>query len=308
MAVSVCPQAVHRLARPRPRTAAGASWPPSPSAGRPDPPAGRRRPTCRSVGSGCRAGPIAHARRRSRRRRPGRRRGGPGRPRRPRPRLWYRPSSAGRRATQVASTRRREDERSARLPRATAVAEAARADTTIATSTSRRPRPFSARGPAPARPSRRNPPRSSGGRRYPPAPMLGPRRRRRCSWPLLAATSLGGWRLGAARPGSGLRDGPARVVTVIDGDTLEVDWAGRRERVRLLGVDTPETVDPDRPVGCYGPEAVGLHPPAPPGAHRPPPLRPPAPRPLRPAAGLPGGRRPPVQRRAPRRRLRPAAW
>ena len=30
---------------------------------------------------------------------------------------------------------------------------------------------------------------------------------------------------------------------------------GRRERVRLLGVDAPETVDPDRPVGCYGPEA-----------------------------------------------------
>jgi micrococcal nuclease len=25
--------------------------------------------------------------------------------------------------------------------------------------------------------------------------------------------------------------------------------------VRLLGIDTPETVDPDRPVGCFGPEA-----------------------------------------------------
>jgi micrococcal nuclease len=25
--------------------------------------------------------------------------------------------------------------------------------------------------------------------------------------------------------------------------------------VRLLGIDTPETVDPRRPVGCYGPEA-----------------------------------------------------
>ena len=25
--------------------------------------------------------------------------------------------------------------------------------------------------------------------------------------------------------------------------------------MRLLGIDTPETVDPDRPVGCYGPQA-----------------------------------------------------
>jgi len=74
----------------------------------------------------------------------------------------------------------------------------------------------------------------------------------------LAATSLGGWRLGTARPGSGVGPGTARVVNVIDGDTLDVDLAGRRERVRLLGVDTPETVDPDRPVGCYGPEAAAF--------------------------------------------------
>jgi micrococcal nuclease len=45
------------------------------------------------------------------------------------------------------------------------------------------------------------------------------------------------------------------VVAVVDGDTVDVDWAGQRERVRLLGVDAPETVDPNRPVGCYGPEA-----------------------------------------------------
>jgi len=47
----------------------------------------------------------------------------------------------------------------------------------------------------------------------------------------------------------------ARVVAVVDGDTLDVTRGGQRERVRLLGVDTPETVDPHRPVGCYGPEA-----------------------------------------------------
>lgn len=47
----------------------------------------------------------------------------------------------------------------------------------------------------------------------------------------------------------------ARVVDVVDGDTVEVAVGGRTESVRLLGIDTPETVDPDRPVGCFGPEA-----------------------------------------------------
>jgi micrococcal nuclease len=42
---------------------------------------------------------------------------------------------------------------------------------------------------------------------------------------------------------------------VVDGDTIEVAVAGRRETVRLLGVDTPETVHPHRPVECFGPEA-----------------------------------------------------
>ncbi|MGE0545338.1 MAG: thermonuclease family protein [Dehalococcoidia bacterium] len=47
----------------------------------------------------------------------------------------------------------------------------------------------------------------------------------------------------------------ARVVRVIDGDTILVEIGGRQERVRYIGVDTPETVAPDRPVGCFGPEA-----------------------------------------------------
>jgi micrococcal nuclease len=42
------------------------------------------------------------------------------------------------------------------------------------------------------------------------------------------------------------------VVRVIDGDTIVV--SGNRH-VRLIGVDTPETVDPNRPVGCFGKEA-----------------------------------------------------
>src|SRR5262245_13373978 len=53
--------------------------------------------------------------------------------------------------------------------------------------------------------------------------------------------------------------GRAVVVGTVDGDTLDVDVGGGRvERVRLLGIDTPETVDPDRPVECGGPEASAL--------------------------------------------------
>ena len=50
-------------------------------------------------------------------------------------------------------------------------------------------------------------------------------------------------------------DGLGTIVEVIDGDTVVVDLAGHRETVRLLGIDTPETVHPDRPVQCFGPEA-----------------------------------------------------
>ncbi len=48
----------------------------------------------------------------------------------------------------------------------------------------------------------------------------------------------------------------ATVVTVVDGDTIEVRVRGQRERVRLLGIDTPETRDPRRPVMCFGREAT----------------------------------------------------
>src|SRR4051812_40429389 len=46
-----------------------------------------------------------------------------------------------------------------------------------------------------------------------------------------------------------------RVLRVIDGDTIVVDGGRGPQTIRLLGIDTPETVDPDEPVGCYGPEA-----------------------------------------------------
>lgn len=47
----------------------------------------------------------------------------------------------------------------------------------------------------------------------------------------------------------------ARVVEVVDGDTLVVDIDGDEERVRLIGLDTPESVAPNRPVECHGVES-----------------------------------------------------
>ncbi|NUN53478.1 MAG: thermonuclease family protein [Planctomycetaceae bacterium] len=49
-------------------------------------------------------------------------------------------------------------------------------------------------------------------------------------------------------------DSPLRtVVRVVDGDTLELDG---KEKVRLTGINTPESVDPRRAVQWYGKEAA----------------------------------------------------
>jgi len=45
------------------------------------------------------------------------------------------------------------------------------------------------------------------------------------------------------------------VVKVVDGDTLDVRINGTVERLRLIGINTPETVDPRKPVECFGIEA-----------------------------------------------------
>lgn len=47
-------------------------------------------------------------------------------------------------------------------------------------------------------------------------------------------------------------DGLVLVVRVIDGDTIELEGG---QRVRYIGIDTPETVDPRKPVQCFGKEA-----------------------------------------------------
>jgi micrococcal nuclease len=47
----------------------------------------------------------------------------------------------------------------------------------------------------------------------------------------------------------------AKVVRVVDGDTIVVAFGGRQSKVRYIGMDTPETVDPSSPVQWMGPEA-----------------------------------------------------
>lgn len=45
------------------------------------------------------------------------------------------------------------------------------------------------------------------------------------------------------------------VVHVVDGDTIDVLKDGAKVRVRLIGINAPESVDPRRPVQCFGKEA-----------------------------------------------------
>jgi micrococcal nuclease len=51
----------------------------------------------------------------------------------------------------------------------------------------------------------------------------------------------------------------AFVVRVVDGDTIEAQIGGSVEDVRYIGVDTPETVKPDTPVQCFGPQASAFN-------------------------------------------------
>jgi len=54
---------------------------------------------------------------------------------------------------------------------------------------------------------------------------------------------------------SGVLTPNAVVLYVSDGDTIGVRIDGVEERVRLIGIDTPETKKPDTPIECFGPEA-----------------------------------------------------
>ncbi len=73
---------------------------------------------------------------------------------------------------------------------------------------------------------------------------------------VLAAASVLAAACASPTPGGGPpADGNGVVTHVVDGDTLDVRFGGTEERIRLIGVDTPESVAPNRPVQCYGAEA-----------------------------------------------------
>jgi micrococcal nuclease len=53
--------------------------------------------------------------------------------------------------------------------------------------------------------------------------------------------------------------GRAEVLRVVDGDTIRVRLDGRTERVRYIGVDTPESVKPGTPVQCFAKRAAAAN-------------------------------------------------
>lgn len=72
---------------------------------------------------------------------------------------------------------------------------------------------------------------------------------------LLAVVALLVLRPWEEDPDSGPASATALVTRVVDGDTIEARIGGEVEDVRLIGVDTPETVKPGEPVQCFGPQA-----------------------------------------------------
>src|SRR5262245_41222009 len=72
---------------------------------------------------------------------------------------------------------------------------------------------------------------------------------------LVALGACGGASSSAPAVGSTVVPPNARVEAVVDGDTIIVRVDGRREHVRLIGIDTPETVAPGQAVMCFGREA-----------------------------------------------------
>jgi endonuclease YncB( thermonuclease family) len=99
------------------------------------------------------------------------------------------------------------------------------------------------------------------GKALPKKALKTPRSGRRINWSwwligllvIVVAGSLGyfastGWRLHGTPT-------MANVSRVIDGDTIEVSIDGDLHKIRYIGIDTPETVDPQKLIECFGKEA-----------------------------------------------------
>ncbi len=73
-------------------------------------------------------------------------------------------------------------------------------------------------------------------------------------------TQPGALQLGEAenKQAAAVPAGYYRVTEFIDGDTITVNMDGRNEKVRFIGVDTPETHKPNAPVQCFGEAAASF--------------------------------------------------
>ena len=72
---------------------------------------------------------------------------------------------------------------------------------------------------------------------------------------ITAATSTLFLHLASSTPPEALVGDLFPVTKVVDGDTIDVAISEGTVRIRLIGINTPETVDPRRPVQCFGKEA-----------------------------------------------------
>jgi len=62
----------------------------------------------------------------------------------------------------------------------------------------------------------------------------------------------------AAQMAVSIQPGLYSINRFVDGDTIAVNMNGKVEKVRFVGVDTPETHKPNTPVQCYGPAAAAF--------------------------------------------------
>jgi len=79
---------------------------------------------------------------------------------------------------------------------------------------------------------------------------------------VIASLLLGGQKSGLIRQASQTavsnQPGLYSINHFVDGDTIAVNMNGKIEKVRFVGVDTPETHKPNTPVQCYGPAAAAF--------------------------------------------------
>lgn len=61
-----------------------------------------------------------------------------------------------------------------------------------------------------------------------------------------------GWLKTAGTAAQKAQPGLYQVTEFVDGDTIAVDMNGHGEKIRFIGVDTPETHDPRKSVQCFG--------------------------------------------------------